>query len=76
MMSDKLIGWFDNFSQSAAVDMGIGGDDPICVAETCFTVIDVRGVAPEGCHEELRGLIDKHGYHAVLEEAAKHVRTL
>jgi hypothetical protein len=73
--SETLQAWFDNFSQSAAVDMGEGGDDAECVAEACCTVIDMPYV-DNAVRDEYRGLVRHHGYHAVLREAAKHCRTL
>jgi hypothetical protein len=74
--SEELQAWLDNFSQSAAVDMGEGGDKKMLVAETCLTCIDVPGYDNKEVLAEFRELCAKFGHKAVLREAAKHVRTL
>lgn len=75
LLPEKTVDWLDNFSQSAAVDMGRrgGGHDAVSVAEQCLVCADVydKEVA-----NELKAAIKLHGYDAVLKEAAQHVRTL
>jgi hypothetical protein len=76
-LSDDLQYWLHDFSQSAAVDMGEGGDDEVCVAEVCLTCIDSQDRAiGMNLGREVDSLITRHGYDAVLSEAAKHVCTL
>jgi hypothetical protein len=74
VFSEELRAWFDNFSQSAAVDMGSGGNNKTAVAETCITCID--GNAEEDLVHEFRAHIAQFGYGVVLKEARRHVRTL
>jgi hypothetical protein len=73
MFSNELQAWLRNFSQSAAVDMCMGGDDAECVAETCLTCVSVHDMKLE---REVQAAIAAHGYGLVIKEAMKHVCTL
>lgn len=75
VFSDQLIGYFDNFSQSAAVDMGRSGGGHVksYVAEQCIIAVEIQG---RDVAAELNNLLAKYSYRAVLKEASKHVRVL
>lgn len=73
MFTEAMKDWLDNFSQSAAVDMGEGGDDAECVAEMCVTCMS--SYEPK-LYEEYRAAVAQHGHKAAMAEAAKYVRTL
>lgn len=70
LFSAAFAAWINNYSQSVAVDMGAGGDDPECVAEMVFTCIDRKFVAE---YDELKR---RHGYKTVQKAAANVVATL
>ena len=73
MLSEKMIDWLDNFSQSAAVDMCEGGDDAECVVEICVSCMSTY--EPE-LYQEWVAACAAYGRRAARVEAAKHVRTL
>jgi hypothetical protein len=68
-LKDKLY----QLSGDVAPDMGEGGDDAECVAESVMGVMDAYY---KDAGDELLLCVQVHGYDAVLKEAAKHVGTL
>lgn len=72
-LSDKLQRWFDSFSQAAAADMCMGGDDAECVAETCMCCLSAYNRELDA---ELTEVIKMHGYDAVFRTVCNCVHTL
>lgn len=73
MISDLLKRELRNLSQDIACELKDG--DAEMIAEVCMDANRLTIAGYPELDKEVSELISKHGYSAVLEEAAKHVST-